>query len=136
MAINKEILSKIKAKRAEADKLYMMLEFYAWLQDHGLSYDQIAGFRPLGPGSCALRECRKSCLRLGIKSVWDAMNRASYVRGILGLVRVSDDYSGPGEVVVKNRPYDGRLLDLKLKDGSRAVLPWPPFPEDLLYGAK
>jgi len=98
------LVDDIQAKRAESERLLDMLKYYEWLEEHGLSWDQIKGIRPnqgVGPyGRVAFKD-------------WQQVPKS---------IRDRYEYKK-----VK------KLIDIRLPDGTTTMLPWPPFHDDVIY---
>lgn len=141
MMINVAAVRKLRELRAEQDRLLQTLEFYAWLEDHGTSWDQIAGIRPLDNTPRSRTEFKFSCRRHQLQDLWERYNHEDMVYVGFGLgyawVRYAFEVHGDDyEVVRRPKAYQGKFIDTKLKTGEQLVLPWPPFHEDVIYNRK
>lgn len=135
-------IQEIRRLTAERDKLLTLLEFYAWLKDHGVNYDEIKGLRPLDNTPRSRQEFKASCRRTGRMDLWEQYNTADMVCvpnafGVWKWIKYKPEVHGD-EYEVEKRPYKyaGDFLDLQMKNGKQIVLPWPPFPKDVIYNNK
>ena len=143
MAINREAIQKVRQLSSERDRLLETLEFYAWLEEHGTSWDQIKGVRPLDNTPRSRTEFKASCRRHGKMDIWNQYNFADMVyvqRSALGYAWVKFDpevhAEYANEVERKPHAYQGRFIDILLKTGEQLILPWPPFSQDVVYNRK
>lgn len=142
MTINREKIKKIRELSAERDRLLALLDFYGWLEEHGLSWEQIKGLRPLDNTRTTQKEFKNSCRRTGRMDLWEKYNTADMVYAPNGFGRFNwyvykpkiheDKYP----IVRRDHPYSGKFIDLKMKAGNNVILPWPPFPENVIYNDK
>lgn len=100
-----EQLDKIADKQAEAARLLNVLRFYDWLVVHGTKYDQIKGQRKTETNPTLWRKIPKE---------HRPTTRPRAMRSW--------------------RHHKTYVLELKLKDDSELVLPYPPFDDDVVFG--
>ena len=107
---------KIETATAEQNRLLRMLEYYAWLEEWKLSYDVIAGTTAPIPLSTVIRQEIKN-----------------YARSI---GRWNDDlrefFQGRKSSHSLHR-FHPKAISYRLKDGREVVLPFPPFPHNVVY---
>ena len=104
-----EKIQKIRQLRIEQDKLLQVLEFYAWLQTHGVQHDNVRGLRPLDNTVVSRGEFKCSCRRNGMMELYDELRHAYFIEvdepnqyGYCRLrwKKVPKNYDGPEEVFV------------------------------------
>lgn len=135
-----EKIHKIRELTAEQDRLLQMLEFYNWLEEHGTSWDQVKGIRPLDNTPRHFSEFRASCRRHNLMHIWEKYNTADMVYVSCGYmnrwVKYDPEVHVGLQVEHRSFPYRGRFIDIMLKNGEQLVLPWPPYPENVIYNRK
>ena len=139
--IDRAKIQKIRDTQKESARLLTVLDFYGWLEDHGLSWNMIKGIRPLDNTPRSISEFKSTCRSHGLMEVWERYNHALFVLkdGPFGGIRWRKvDSSYEGDEPQERRPcaYRDKFIDFKLTDGTQLVLPWPPFPENVIYNKK
>lgn len=141
--INREAIQAIRAKQSESERLLLLLDFYGWLEDHGLSWDIVKGIRPLDNTPVSRNEFKRTFRQNGRLDLWEKYNTAPFIEGdrrpgrLFGNWQlVSEDYDGPAKVTRRPKTYRGKFIDILLKDGKKVILPWPPFPQDVIYNRR
>ena len=135
-----ETIQAVEAKQAEAAHLVQTLKFYRWLEQQGVDYEDIKGIRPMDNTGVSRNEFKRFCRQKGLMPIWEAANSGRFIEVSNGYTaamtkwqRVDDSYDGPAEVHVRRVAYQGKFIDILFKDGTKLYLPWPPFPQSVIY---
>jgi len=101
------ILDKIEARQAESRRLTQMLRYYVWLEEHGLSWNVIAGVRGPFPSSFKTKQAyRTTCRTLGIEFNPKVRQLISY--------KLRDE----SEVVLPAPPFPENVIFNRQVDGA------------------
>lgn len=128
----------IQANAEEMRRLAKVLEYYAWLEEWGLGWDMIKGVTaPLLLSPMA---------KQGIKSYARSVDKWNYDAKLIPQEPKELEFSGLGKTryvapkyddelreFVAHPPRNARAISYELKDGRKIVLPFPPFPHNVVY---
>ena len=129
-----KVIPKIRALRKESDFLLSQLEYYGWLEENGLSWDRIKGATgPLVLSTTIKQEIKNYARRRG---VWDNDMMFTLIEENPDEHRYPKQrrkYDDPLREWLTHPPRGARGISYLLHDGSKVVLPFPPFPHKVIY---
>lgn len=104
-------INELQVIREEQGRLLDIIKFYSWLEDHYLTWDQIAG---------KAKVIMDSNVRTFIMTWAKKWNR---------LDEVTEWFRG-NRIFKKNIKY---AVSFKLKNGKKVLLPYPPFGDEIVF---
>lgn len=112
----KEHIAKIERQQSEQQRLLKTIVYYCWLQEHKVDPETIVGVLKCNPTECVMQEVKN----------WYRQHSLP-----------KEEYAIPYKIKdYDNKTYfkkPERVISYKLVDGSEVCLPWPNFPDDVIY---
>lgn len=103
----KTVRQRLSVNQAEQQRLLATLEYYAWLREWGVNWQDVKGVssRPVRPSAMSRQDFKNHARRIG---------------------RLEE-----AQQVMRQREFE--LANFVMKDGSTAMLPWPPFDDNVIF---